>query len=312
MPSRKPLPPLPLSIGLHIGAHKTASSHLQNVLYRNREMLAGEEIRVYGPGYLRMKGRDLAAMFGLSWSESPPPRRNADAQLRFLAKGRKRLVFTEENFAGNLVDNKGLANLPLYPFGPERVEELVAKWAPVETQLYVAIRNPASFLASAYSQSLFGGADASPRMFRANNEWRMIDWADYITRLRAVTGVSDLYVWRQEDYALSHRLILRRLLRWKVGGRVETVPDLINQRMSTAAVLQTLAWIKEGKSGALARDARKAFPVSDTNPPFQLYAPSTLAAAQAIYDQQFAQIQAMDGVTVLHPPPAMRAAQTQG
>ena len=169
------MPPLPTSIALHIGAHKTASSHLQNVLYRNREMLSDEGVRVYGPGYLRIQGRNLAAMFGLSWSESPPPRRKPHDQLKFLAKGRARLVFTEENFVGQLVDTNGRTTLPLYPSGPARVAEIVEKWAPVETQLFVAIRNPASFMASAYSQALFGGANIGPRTFRARNDWRQVD-----------------------------------------------------------------------------------------------------------------------------------------
>jgi hypothetical protein len=293
---------MPQSIALHIGAHKTASSHLQNELYRNREMLAEEGIRVYGPGYLRMKGRNLAAMFGLSWSESPEPRRDAHEQLRFLAKGRKRLVFTEENFVGNLTDNKGRLPLPIYPSGPERVGELVAKWAPVQTQLFVAIRNPAAFMASAYSQALFGGTNVGPRTFRAHNDWRQIDWAEYVAKLRATTGLGEIYVWRQEDYEQAHRLILRRLLRWKVGGKVDLVEGRLNEGLSADAVRQTLQWVQDGKTGSLARDARAAFPVGDHHKPFALYAASTLAAAQAVYDEQFARIGAIDGVTVLHPP----------
>ena len=275
-------------------------------------MLAEEGIRVYGPGYLRMKGRNLAAMFGLSWSESPSPRRDPHKQLRFLAKGRKRLVFTEENFVGNLADNKGRTPLPLYPSAPERVAEIVAKWAPVETQLFIAIRNPASFMASAYSQTLFGGANIGPRTFRAHNDWRQVDWADYIAKLRATPGLGTIFVWRQEDYDLSHRLILRRLLRWKVGEKIQTVEGRVNQGLSAAAVRQTLQWVQEGKTGPLARDARKAFPVGDLHKPFALYAASTLDAAQAIYDEQFAKIDAMEGVSVLHPPTAAVTAKAQG
>lgn len=295
------MPPLPQSISLHIGAHKTASSHLQNVLYRNREMLSDEGIRVYGPGFLRRNGRSLPAMFGLSWSENPQPRRNARAQLKFLAKGRKRLVFTEENFAGSLADSDGRTPLPIYPSGPERVAELVTAWAPVKTRLFIAIRNPASYMASAYSQTLFGGANVGPRTFRARNDWRLIDWADYVAKLRTIPALSEIYVWRQEDYDLTKRLILRRLLGWNVGPKVDIVEGRVNQGLSAHAVRQTLQWAREGKTGKLAHDARKALPVSAQHKPFSLYASSTLAAAQSIYDDQFARIQAMNGVRVLQP-----------
>ena len=306
------MPPLPNSIALHIGAHKTASSHLQNVLYRNREMISDEGIRVYGPGYLRLKGRNLAAMFGLSWSESPAPRRTAHKQLRFLAKGRKRLVFTEENFCGNLADSKGYTPLPIYPAGADRVAELVEKFAPIDTQLFLAVRNPATFMASTYSQALFGGVHIGPRAFRSRNDWRAVDWADYVRRLRDVKGLGEIYVWRQEDYDQTHRLILRRMLRWKVGGKVETVQGRVHQGLSVEAVRQTLAWASEKKEGTLARDARALFPVGPDHKPFSLYSAATLAEAVDRYTAQMAQIEALDGVTVLHPPANASAAALKG
>lgn len=296
------MPPLPQSIALHIGAHKTASSHLQNVIYRNRDMISDNGIRAYGPGFLRMKGRNLAAMFGASWSESPAPRRTPHGQLAFLAKGRSRLVFTEENFVGNLADSAGRLPMPLYPQARARVAEMVEKWAPVETEIFLGIRNPAAYMASAYSQALFGGANIGPRTFRARNDWRGIDWMAYITKLRSIPGLGAIYVWRQEDYETTHRLILRRMLRWKVGGMIETVESRLNQGMSADAVRQTLQWVQDGKTGPLARDARKAFPVGELHEPFHLYAPVTLAAAQAEYDAQCARIGELEGVTFLRPP----------
>ncbi|WP_144055803.1 hypothetical protein [Octadecabacter arcticus] len=178
-------------------------------------------IRCYGPGFLRKRGRNIAAMFGMSWSKGPLPNRTAHEQLAYLAKGNSRLVFSEENFVETLSDKDGRVSLPIYPLAIERVTELVAAWAPIKPQLFLAVRNPATFLASAYSQVLFGSVYIEPRQYRARNDWRKIDWADYITKLRTITGVSDIYVWRQEDYDLTHRLILRRMLRWQAGGRIE-------------------------------------------------------------------------------------------
>ncbi len=300
------MPPLPRSIALHIGAHKTASSHLQNVLYRNREMLSGEGVRVYGPGYLRMPGRNLAAMFGLSWSESPSPRRSPQDQIKFLSKGRKRLVFSEENFVGNLIDSRGRTTHPLYPSGPARVAELVEKLAPLDVRLFVALRNPASFMASTYSQALFGGAYLGPRAFRNRNNWQDIDWAAYVAALRAIPGLGDMYVWRQEDYEQSQRMILRRLLGWRVGPKIETVEGRVHQGLSSNAVRQTLEWAHEGREGPLARDARAKYPVTSVahapmNKPFQLYAAATYAEAADIYAAQMTQIEGMEGVTVLQP-----------
>ncbi|AGI66091.1 hypothetical protein OAN307_c03360 [Octadecabacter antarcticus 307] len=265
-------------------------------------MLSDEGIRYCGPSYLRRRGRNLAAMFGLSWSEAPMPHRTAHEQLAFLSKGNERLVFSEENFVEVLSDKEGRVSLPVYPSAIERVTELVAAWAPIKPQLFVAVRNPATFLASAYSQVLFGSAFIAPNKFRAHNDWRKIDWAGYIAKLRTISGVGDIYVWRQEDYDLTHRLILRRLLRWKVGGNIETIEGRVHQSLSAAAVRQTLAWAQDGGTVKLAAKSRKLFPINADNKPFGLYTTSTLAQADAVYDAQMAQIEALDGVTVLKPP----------
>lgn len=272
------------------------------MLDHNRKLLVGDGIAAYGPSYLRMKGRALHSMFGLKGAGKAVPRREPHAQLEFLAKGANRLVFSEENFAGVLRGPEGRVSFPLYATAAERIEEFVAKVAPVNVELFLAIRNPAAFMASAYSQTLFGGAYIGPRTFRARNDWRAVDWAEYVARLRSVPRVGDIYVWRQEDYDPTLRLIMRRMLRWGTGGRIEPVKGRVHQGLSSAAVRQTLAWAQEGRTEKLAGTARSMFPINDTNKAFKLYAASTLAEADKIYDAQVAQIEAMKGVKLLHPP----------
>jgi hypothetical protein len=171
-----------------------------------------------------------------------------------------------------------------------------------QTAIVLAVRNPATFLASAYSQVLFGSVYIEPRRYRARNDWRKIDWADYIAKLRTITGVSDIYVWRQEDYDLTHRLILRRMLHWQAGGKIETIKSRVHQSLSAPAVRQMLAWAQDGETGQLAAKSRKLLPINADNKPFELHTTETLVRAGAVYDAQMAQIKAMDGVTVLQPP----------
>ena len=265
-------------------------------------MLIDEDIAAYGPSYLRLKGRSLHSMFGLQGAGKAVLRRSAHDQLAFLAKGAKRLVISEENFVGALIGPEGRVNFPLYSTAPDRIAEFAARVAPVKVEVFLAVRNPAAFMASAYSQTLLGGTHIGPRTFRARNDWRAVDWADYVARLRAVLEGADIYVWRQEDYDSTLRLIMRRLLRWSTGGKIEKIEGRAHQGLSAAAVRQTLAWAQEGRTEKLARTARGLFPIDDSNKAFKLYAASTLAESESVYDAQMAQIEAMDGVTVLHPP----------
>jgi hypothetical protein len=295
------LHPLPQSISFHIGAHKTASSHLQNVLYKNRGLLADEGIRLFGPRYLRMKGRTLAAMFNTSWSESPEPRRKPQRQLKFLAKGRKHMVLSEENFVGNVTDPKGRVALPLYPLAASRLAELMEKFAPVPTELFIAVRDPAAYLASAYSQAMFGGSHIRPRQFRLRNDWRAVDWADYVDRIRAVSGVKHIYLWRQEDYDAVSPQIMRHLLRWDDVSEIQTIEGRVHQGLSVSAVQKTIEAASEGQTGKLARIARRAYPIGEHHKQFELYSSSTRRNSAEIYDVQMGKIEKMEGVTVLRP-----------
>ena len=296
------LPRLPQSIAIHIGAHKTGTSHLQKVLFKNSIMISDEGIRCYGPRFLRKHGCNLGAMFGLSWSKGNVSGRTAHDQLAFLAESKDRLVFSEENFVETLSDKYGCVSLPVYPLAIERLTELFATWAPIRPQLFLAVRNPASFLESAYSQVLLGSLCIEPDKFRARNDWRKIDWADYIAKLRKIKGVGEIYVWRQEDYHLTQRLIMRHMLGWDVSRKIKLIKGRVHQSLSVPAVCQTLAWAQGGEIGKHAEKARKLFPVNTENKHFDLYGTDTLTQAGVIYDAQMVQIEAMDNVTILHAP----------
>lgn len=272
------------------------------MLYHNRKLIADGGISLFGPKYLRMEGRDLAAMFGLSWTKNPAPRRDPHAQLVFLAKGNDRIVLSEQNFGGSLINPKGRAGLPVYPAGPDRIAELVAKVAPVDVQVFLGVRNPVSFMGSVYSQTLLSGIYLGPKTFRARNDWRKVDWADYVAKVRATAGLGEIFIWRHEDYARAQRLVMRRMLNWAVGGAVDLPDKRVHQGLSVQAVRQTLELAQIGKDGYLASDARKAFPVGDEFKKFVLYAATTIAEATRIYDEQMDRVTKLDGVTVLHPP----------
>ena len=288
------------SIAFHIGPHKTATTHLQKMLENNKDMLLDHGVRFLGPKYLRVKGRNLSAMFKMSWYSGATPSRTPQAQLEFVAKGCKRLVISEEIFAGKMTDAEGRVPLPLYEFLPEKLEELAAAWAPIKPQIFLSVRNPVAFMASVYSQNLHGAPHIGPRTFRARNDWRNVDWVDFVARIRATPGIGDIVVWRQEDYAENPRPVLRKLLQWRAGGKVKLIKERVQQGLSSAAVRLTLQQAADGATGRIASQARQQFPINETNEPFKLYASSTLAQAEQIYADQVAQIAAMDGVQLLY------------
>lgn len=113
-------------------------------------------------------------------------------------------------------------------------------------------------------------------------------------------GLRSIYVWRQEDYQDIHFLLMRILLRWKTGPKLDVEQVRVNESLSKAAVRQILAWGQGGETHFTPQDAREQFPIGATNPRFELYARSTLAESDAIYADQCARIAQIEGVTLLN------------
>jgi len=112
----------PISLSLHLGAHKTASTHLQHALKAHEEQLIDAGVRFYGPQYLRERDRSIPQMFGVGTAATTG--RSAPLQLEFLAKDADRVILSEENFLGKLFDERGVVGEQLYPLADMRINGL--------------------------------------------------------------------------------------------------------------------------------------------------------------------------------------------
>jgi len=291
-----------INLSLHLGAHKTATTHLQRSLSAAKEMLIVNGVRYYGPDYFRRTGRSIDRMFGIGGTDGPPPRRTPAAQLAFLAKGAEHVLLSEENFIGGFdaPDNQGAPGF--YAAAEHRVTALVRQVDDIRLRLFLGVRDPADFLTSAYSQSLLTGRIATPRRFRAGHPLAAVDWADLVARLRAVRGVRHIYVWRFEDHAEIAPLVLRRMMPGPVGRQVGLIDRRVNAALSARALADVLARHKAGETGGLAEMARRAFPVGPRQPRLTIFDAGAHALSLIRYADQLARIDAIDGVTILRPP----------
>lgn len=285
-----PQPPQ-LDVALHIGAHKTATSHLQRSLQGQRANLAAKGVAFYGPHQLRAEGERLMGRFSLKYHDQTDQSRRS---LTEMAQGAHRLVISEENYIGTLQRTPGRIAFPLYPHAADRISALARQAAPQGLDVFLGIRQPTSFLTSAYGQVLMGG-DAIPlATFKRINPVARINWPDLVGRIRQSAGVRTLTVWRHEDYPRLFPRIVAALLGADIP--VDPVDEIVHRGLSVEAVQATL----KGKvPDALA--ARDAFPVGPTRPAFQAYGRWAQLRAELAYRTQLRQIAAMPGVTLLRP-----------
>ena len=288
---------LPSKVVLHLGAHKTASTHLQHAIIAAKPI---EDVAFFGPRLLRGAGQSIPERFGfpLDPDDSVVSELSPAAMLAEMADGAGRLVISEETFAGKLQRGWGRIPTPLYYTAPARIEtfaKIITGAGGPAVDLCLGIRNPSDYLGSAYSQILHGNRIVLPEKYRAKNAIADIGWEDYIGRLRAVPGVGRLTVWAYEDYAPLFPEICEAM----VG--VSDIP-FSETRVQPRLSLKAVDAILLGKSFSgpeLIQQAAEQLPIGPDNPPFDLYGAEEHAQSQSIYQAQCAAIAAMPGVTFL-------------
>ena len=91
------------TVVLHLGAHKTATTHLQHSLIAHRIDLWQRGIRTMMPPHLRGGGQSLEALFDLPINRTVTGHAPNPAEVRAKLIGQaKRFVVSEENLLGVL------------------------------------------------------------------------------------------------------------------------------------------------------------------------------------------------------------------
>lgn len=295
------MPAEPSLVAFHIGAHKTATSHLQRSLRKAAEVLAEQGVHYYGPDHFRLPGRTIPAMFGFPRAKSTPEvTRTPAEQMARLRKDGHRIVLSEENFIGVLNNPKGRAIGKRYGQAAERITEL-ADAIGHDIDVFLGIRRPTGFINSAYCQMLMGGQVMPAAVFQKRNPVSGVDWLDLVTRLRAAKGVGRLTVWRHEDYARVFPQITAGLVGAEFAHHVVPINRRVNAGLSSAAVAEVLHRTAEGPVEKIGFTARKLLPVSEGYLPFDGFLPQEHATGDAAYAAQIAGIAALEGVTLLQP-----------
>ncbi len=289
------------TIAFHIGAHKTATSHLQRSLKHARRALAANGVRYYGPAYFRRPGHSIQALFGFRPGvEGGGGRRPAAEQLAVLRKDGHRLVLSEENFIGPLNQPHGRSMRHRYKAADSRLNAFCDAIGQ-QIDVFLAIRRPTAFINSAYCQMLLGGRIQSVETFQKRNPLSSVDWVDLVHRLRAAPGVGRLTVWQYEDYGAVFPKITAGMVGDDAASLVVPRPKYINRGLSAVAVAHVMSQRDAPAQERNANKARMMFAVEDGHPPFDGFAPEEHAIGDASYARQLKEIAQMAGVTFLRP-----------
>jgi len=188
---------------IHVGAHKTATTHVQDVLELRADALAGEGVHLVHRERARKARlasclRPETGLIKGSWlfRRGRWSRRMA-ALLDGAATGTT--LVSEEQLIGV---SDGLLCPVFYPQAGERMGILRRLLAGAPTTLFLSIRNPATIIPSAYSQCLRAGARGIPTLDQLREQClsRPPTWTDLVRRIRQAFPEARLVVWTFEDY----------------------------------------------------------------------------------------------------------------
>jgi hypothetical protein len=284
---------------IHLGAHKTATTHLQETLALRQEALRRAGVEVVPVAELRALG--LAAQLrhgaGAAGLRGALRRRRADAAVGRIVAGLRargtRLVLSDENLIGNAGD--ALAR-PLYPGAQERIGRLLRRIPPGDAvELMLAVRSFDTLAPSAFAQSLRlrrptqGSTQTCARALAEPPSW-----FELVARIAAAAPRARLTVWRYEDYAARNGEILARVCGADPGPPDDLPVPVRNRSPGAAAVAAVEALPPELAGAAWRAEVARIYGASDpAGPRFAPFAPEAAARLRAAYRADLERIAAL-------------------
>lgn len=234
-------------------------------------------------------------------AEGPEGQADIDCSRVFIAarETHAKMLLSEENILGGthrrgLFSRRGV----LYPYAARRVRQVIAMSGEQEATLFLALRDPASFIQSAFSLQVLWGNEIGLDAYLNRRDPAEVRWSELVRRLSAIGAVGRIVVWRYEDYpALRTRLLARML----PPDLAELVPDppAVNEGMTQRAYDWFLhralkrGLADKGAEGAaelrgIAGRARRRFPREAGHAALQLLSPEVMARSAAVYADEIA------------------------
>lgn len=225
-----------MQIALHLGANCTDEDRILKSLLKNAETFSDYGIKVPGPGkYRRLIRETIQNLNG-----APPAPDTHDILLDAILDDEQanRLVMSNANFicVANRIFDGGI----FYEQAEAKIHALHQLFPDAEIELFLALRNPATFLPVAFSQS----KPDQPEAYLQGMHPTQIRWSDLIRRIQHLVPMTKLTVWCNEDTPLIWAEILRAMSGIDAHQRITGGFDLLASIMSPEGMNRFLNYLR--------------------------------------------------------------------
>lgn len=228
-----------MQLVLHTGAHFTEEERLMKCLLRNTSMFSSRGIAVPGPSRYRKLLKDILEAL----QTAPPSEEARDVVLDAILDDDKagRAILSHPFIFG--APRGSVRNGMIFHLAPERMRRICDLFPHDDIEMFIAIRNPATFLPAMQERtpkddmaSFLGGTD--PRLIR---------WSDTLKAVREACPQLAITVWCNEDAPLIWSQIIRDMAGLEHGEKITGGFDLLSSIMSDEGMKRFRAYLKTHK-----------------------------------------------------------------
>ena len=263
-------------IVLHLGAHKTATTYIQNALELSRDRLVGVDV-----GYVPLRELRSTVTELLGFGRRGLP----DGVARLLGENgdSKRLILSDENIIGGLKPTR----TGFYAKRGRRVSKLLKALGPHKIQIFFAVRSYDKFFSAMYCEYIRHHPFVTAQSYLQRFNPRTFNWPTIIGTFIAAAGAKNVAIWRFEDFQMIHDQVFEALIE-APAKLVRKPTDRIRESLSVRAVesLARLSLTRDvSEIRASARAAAAAHPKGLDNPAFSAFDRPTEDELRARYER---------------------------
>lgn len=225
-----------MDIAFHIGANCTDDDRLLKSLLKNNGIFSAHGVKVPGPGKYRRLIRETIQ--NLNGAPPAPDTRGILLDAILDDESTRRLVMSNSNFIciPNRIFDKGV----FYEQTEAKVRALTQLFPEDPIDLFLGIRNPATFLPDAFKQSKATTLDAYLKGFHPTQ----IRWSDVVRRIRFAAPHCRLTVWCNEDTPMIWAELIRTISGIAPSAKITGGYDLLAAIMSSEGMNRFLNYMR--------------------------------------------------------------------
>lgn len=225
-----------MQIAFHIGANCTDDDRILKSLLKNAGTLSEFGIKVPGPGKYRRLLRETIQ--NLNGAAPAPDTRDILLDAIVDEDDVQRVVLSNANFMciANRIFDRGI----FYEQAEAKLHALHQLFPEDEIEIFLALRNPATFLPVVFAESK---AEA-PDTYLKGLHPTQIRWSDLVRRVQHMFPQSKLTVWCNEDTPMIWAEILRAISGVEKDQQITGGFDLLASIMSVEGINRFLGYLR--------------------------------------------------------------------